>query len=71
MTDQDRIKMVAAAFCELDGHEPQGPRLGAAICDAVRFVMAFDLLERMREPPPAPSRPSRRSRASQPVATEH
>jgi len=71
MTDKDRIVQVALALCQLDDREPQGVHFGAAVCEAVRLVAAFEVLERMREPPPAPPKSGRRSRASQPVATEH
>ena len=71
MNDKDRIEQVALALCQLDDHEPKGVYFGAAVCEAVRLVAAFEVLERMREPPPAPPKPRRRTGAPQPVATEH
>ncbi len=71
MTDKDRIVQVALALCQLDDREPQGVHFGAAICEAVRLVAAFEVLERMREPPPASPRPPRHNRASQPATMEH
>ncbi len=69
MNDRDRIEQVARALCQLDDHEPKGVYFGAAVCEAVRLVAAFEVLERMREPQPAP--PRKRNRASQPATTEH
>ncbi len=71
MNDKDRIVQVALALCQLDDREPQGVHFGAAVCEAVRLVAAFEMLERMREPTPAPPRPGKRNRAPQPLATEH
>jgi len=71
MNDKDRIVQVALALCSLDDREPTGVHFGAAVCEAVRLVAAFEVLERMREPPPAPPKPLKRNRASQPATTEH
>lgn len=59
ITDQDRITAVARALLDFDGHEPTGPRLGAAICEATRMCVAWAVLRQL-EPPPATPAPRKR-----------
>ena len=59
ITDHDRILAVAHALLSLDGHEATGSRLGAAVCEATRYALAFSVLRQL-EPPPAAPKPRKR-----------
>ena len=44
--NRERIELVALALCSLDGREPTDISWGAAVCEAFRYVAAFDALSR-------------------------